>query len=186
MQHLFCSACIVTVAGKWKVYTHPAHAWTLVSLIITTIIIILWSIGWPRMWLYCRGGLFNTINFCDWSRQSLEEIIIYLGWQCVKKTDWPWEVVFFPWILCPIKCTFLLTMQLVPLLHWIPIIINYSQLIQQGVIGVFTLTPANVHVVSPSIPQYCWWMHPPIMYLVLECNHTITYIVLGENQLCNN
>ena len=52
------------------------------------------------MWLYCSGGLFNTINFVTGSDNLLKKLSIQTGNVSRKVAD-P-ERLFFSWILCPI------------------------------------------------------------------------------------
>ena len=66
------------------------------------------------------------IPFRDWSRQSLEEVMINSGWQYVKKPD------------C--LCHFLYIFAHHAVSSPVALDSNNSQLIQQGVVGVFMLS----------------------------------------------
>ena len=107
---------------------------------------ILWTIRWPRMWLYCRGGLFDNIIiisliFVTSPDNLLKKLLSIQAGNVSEK----WLTLRGGLILCPInKCRFLLIMQLAPLLHWIPIINYYTA-------GCYwSISKINVHVVSPS------------------------------------
>ena len=133
------------------------------------------------MWLYCRGGFLNILLIFVTGPDNLLKISIQAG---NMSRNWPTLRGEILRILCSID---IFAHHAVSSLVAQDFNINYSQLIQQGFVGVFVLTEddgtllyitvnhtsVNVHVVF--LPRYIHnivtTMNAPtyITYLVLEC-----------------